>query len=55
MSADRWAFVLSAYGIAAFVLILLIAWIVITRRAVKRDLAALEAAGTKRRSDRQHE
>jgi heme exporter protein D len=51
MSSDRWAFVLSAYGISLCVLICLIGWILITRRAIKRDLAALEAAGIKRRSD----
>jgi heme exporter protein D len=51
MSADRWAFVLSAYGISFGMLVCLIGWIVVTRRAIKRDLAALEAAGVKRRSD----
>ncbi|MGL4490646.1 MAG: heme exporter protein CcmD [Rhizobiaceae bacterium] len=51
MSADRWSFVLSAYGISAFVLLALIVWIVASRRAVQRDLAALETAGIKRRSD----
>jgi heme exporter protein D len=51
MSADRWAFVLSAYGVSAVFLVALIVWIVTSRRAAKRDLAALEAAGIKRRSD----
>jgi heme exporter protein D len=51
MSADRWAYVLSAYGISAILLTCLIAWIVIMRRAVKLELANLEAAGIKRRSD----
>lgn len=51
MTADRWAFVLSAYGISFVVLALLIAWIITTHRATKRDLASLEAAGIKRRSD----
>ncbi len=51
MSADRWAFVVSAYGISAFVLAALIVWIVSTRSAAKRNLAELEAAGVKRRSD----
>ncbi len=51
MSADRWTFVLSAYGISFIVLALLIAWIVSNRRSAKRDLASLEAAGIKRRSD----
>ncbi len=51
MSADRWAFVLSAYGISALVLGLLIIWIVSARRSAKRELAALEASGIKRRSE----
>jgi heme exporter protein D len=51
MSADRWVFVLSAYGISLAVLAILIIWIVTTRRSAKRDLANLEAAGIKRRSD----
>jgi heme exporter protein CcmD len=51
MSADRWIFVLSAYGISLVVLALLIAWIISSRRAALRNLASLEAAGIKRRSD----
>jgi heme exporter protein D len=51
MIADRWNFVLSAYGVAALVLCALVVWIISTRRNVKRELAALEASGIKRRSD----
>lgn len=51
MSADRWAFVLSAYGITVLALIALMFWVLTKRRQVKKDLANLEAAGIKRRSN----
>lgn len=51
MLSDRMVFVLSAYGVSGLALSFLFLWIIIQRRAVKKDLAALEAAGIKRRSD----
>jgi heme exporter protein D len=45
------AYVVASYGASALVLGTLALWLVLQRRATKRDLAALEAAGIKRRSD----
>jgi heme exporter protein D len=45
-------YVTAAYGITAVVLIGLISWILIDQRARKRELAELEAAGVRRRSDK---
>lgn len=45
------AFVLAAYGASVLVLGGLALWIILARRKVLRDLAALEAAGIKRRSE----
>ncbi|RWL40880.1 MULTISPECIES: heme exporter protein CcmD [unclassified Mesorhizobium] len=45
-------FVTAAYAITAIVLAVLIGWILLDQRARKRELAALEAAGVRRRSDK---
>ncbi|MDX8443724.1 heme exporter protein CcmD [Mesorhizobium australafricanum] len=45
-------FVTAAYAITAVVLAGLIGWILLDQRARKRELAALEAAGVRRRSDK---
>jgi heme exporter protein D len=45
-------YVAAAYGITAVVLAGLIGWILIDQRARKRELAELEAAGIRRRSDK---
>lgn len=45
-------YVTAAYGITAVVLAGLIGWILIDQRARKRELAELEAAGVRRRSDK---
>ncbi|PBB31585.1 heme exporter protein CcmD [Mesorhizobium sp. WSM3864] len=45
-------YVAAAYAISAIVLVGLIGWILIDRRARKRELAALDAAGVRRRSDK---
>jgi heme exporter protein D len=44
-------FVAAAYGISAVTLVGLAAWILIDRNQRKRELAALEASGVRRRSD----
>lgn len=49
MSHD--AYILAAYGASIIVLGALASWIYLTRRKVVRDLAVLEAAGIKRRSE----
>jgi heme exporter protein D len=46
------AFILAAYGAAAFALIAVILWIVLDYRAQRRALASLEAQGIVRRSSR---
>ncbi|MEZ2331636.1 heme exporter protein CcmD [Mesorhizobium sp. RCC_202] len=51
MSAHA-VFVTAAYAITAIVLAGLIGWILLDQRARKRELAALEAAGVRRRSDK---
>ncbi|QKC81049.1 heme exporter protein CcmD [Mesorhizobium sp. NZP2077] len=45
-------YVTVAYGITAIVLAALIGWILLDQRGRKRDLAELEAAGVRRRSDK---
>jgi len=45
-------YVSAAYGISALAIAGLIAWILLDRRARQRELAELEAAGLRRRSDR---
>lgn len=49
MSHD--AFILAAYGASILVLGGLTLWIIAGHRRATRDLAALEAAGIKRRSE----
>jgi heme exporter protein D len=44
-------YVLSAYGVSTIALLGLAGWILADQRARKRELAALEAAGIRRRSD----
>ena len=46
------AFIITAYAVAVFVLGGLIAWVVLDYRAQTHKLAALEARGVTRRSDR---
>ena len=46
-------YVLSAYSVSAVALIGLAGWILADQRARKRELAQLEAAGIRRRSDAQ--
>ena len=43
-------FILSAYGITAFVLLAVTIWILVTHRSRKKQLAELEKAGMKRAS-----
>ena len=45
-------YVTAAYCITAIVLAGLIGWILLDQRARKRELAELEAAGVRRRSDK---
>jgi heme exporter protein D len=45
-------FVGAAYGISAIVIAGLILWILLDGRARRRDIAALEASGVRRRSAR---
>ncbi|MDX8518806.1 heme exporter protein CcmD [Mesorhizobium dulcispinae] len=45
-------YVTAAYAVTAIVLAGLIGWILLDQRARKRELAALEAAGVRRRSDK---
>ena len=44
-------YVAAAYGVSALVLAGLALWIIMDQRARRRELAALEAAGIRRRSD----
>jgi len=44
-------YVSAAYGVTALALAGLVAWLVIDHFARKRELAELEAAGVRRRSD----
>ncbi|ESY01714.1 MULTISPECIES: heme exporter protein CcmD [unclassified Mesorhizobium] len=45
-------YVAAAYGITVIVLAGLIGWILLDQRTRKRELADLEAAGVRRRSDK---
>ena len=45
-------FIIAAYGAAAVVVLLLVAWVVIDFRKQKRALAELEARGITRRAGR---
>ncbi|ESZ69431.1 transcriptional regulator [Mesorhizobium sp. L103C119B0] len=45
-------YVAAAYGITVIVLAGLIGWILLDQRTRKRELAELEAAGVRRRSDK---
>ena len=45
------AFIAASYAASALVLGGLVLWIALARRRVLRDLAALESAGIKRRSE----
>jgi heme exporter protein D len=45
-------YVTAAYGVSALAIAGLIAWVLIDGRARRRELAELEAAGLRRRSDR---
>lgn len=45
-------YVAAAYGITAVVLAGLVGWVLLDQRARKRELAELEAAGIRRRSDK---
>ncbi len=46
-------YVAAAYGIAIVVLGILIGWILLDQHLRRRELAELEAAGIRRRSDRE--
>ena len=46
------AFIVAAYGLAALVIVALIAWVLIDYRAQRLKLATLEAHGVTRRSER---
>jgi heme exporter protein D len=48
-------YVTAAYGITAIALAGLIGWVLLDQRARKRELAELEAAGIRRRSDKARE
>jgi heme exporter protein D len=45
-------YVTAAYAITAVVLAGLVGWVLLDQRARKRELAELEAAGIRRRSDK---
>jgi len=45
------AYVFAAYAVSALTIGALIAWILLDQRARRRDLAALEKAGIRRRSE----
>jgi heme exporter protein D len=49
--SDHAGFVLAAYGVSALVIAALMLWIMLSQRARKAELAALELSGVKRRSD----
>lgn len=50
MEQQHALFVTLAYGISALALLALMAWILLDRRARRRELAELEDAGVRRRS-----
>jgi heme exporter protein D len=45
-------YVTAAYAISGLALAALVAWVFFDQRARRRELAELEASGTRRRSDR---
>lgn len=45
-------YVTAAYAVAGLVLVGLVVWLLVDQRARRRELAELEAAGVRRRSDR---
>ncbi len=45
-------FIVPSYAITALVILALVVWTLLTDRARRREIAELEAAGAKRRSDR---
>lgn len=45
------AFIIASYAAAAFILVLLVGWIVAENRALKRTLADFDARGVTRRSE----
>ena len=45
------AYVLAAYAVSALTIAALVGWILLDQRARRRDLAALEKAGIRRRSE----
>jgi len=51
MNDPHWGFILTAYFLGIWVLSGLLYWIVTDYRLQNKALAALEAAGAKRRSD----
>ena len=48
-------FIIPSYAITALVIVALVIWTVLTDRARRREIAELEAAGARRRSDRSAE
>ena len=48
-------YVAAAYGVSALVLAALAGWILFDQQARKRELAQLEEAGVRRRSDRKEQ
>jgi heme exporter protein D len=46
------SFIVIAYAVAMLVIVLLVGWILLDHRALKRDLDDLEMRGVTRRSDR---
>jgi heme exporter protein D len=48
-------YVTAAYGVTAIALAGLIVWVLLDQRARRRELAELEAAGIRRRSDKARE
>lgn len=51
MEAHNFGFVAASYAVSFVVLVLLIGGLLLQRRARLKELARLEAAGIKRRSD----
>lgn len=47
------AYVFAAYAVSALTIAALVGWILLDQRARRRDLAALEKAGIRRRSEEQ--
>lgn len=45
-------YVLISYGVSAVVILIIVAWIVMTKRNLKAELARLEQQGIRRRSNK---